>query len=242
MEPTPAAAPPVPRVVSLLGKISLAVGAVLFIVNLLLIENAVGVVEDAGVHGGAISALRFEEWTFAVISALLIAGGVGLLREKKWGRTVSLIAGATTFLGALVAASVPGVAQNLAEIEGVKHTFHTYAGAPALSPLYGIALLVFLNMADVRAWVKPPPVGAVRPERTSTMAIMSFAMSFIPLFGILPIVSIVLGILALREVRRSNGLVGGRGFALAGISIASAWIALVLFIVILIVAMRPAPR
>ncbi|MBO0824396.1 MAG: DUF4190 domain-containing protein [Actinobacteria bacterium] len=64
----------------------------------------------------------------------------------------------------------------------------------------------------------PPPPG------TSGMAIASFVLGLVGFFVITAIVGIVLGIVALRELRKT--FQSGKGLAIAGIVIGSAWLAL----------------
>ncbi|MBO0832484.1 MAG: DUF4190 domain-containing protein [Actinobacteria bacterium] len=71
----------------------------------------------------------------------------------------------------------------------------------------------------------PPPPG------TSGMAIASFVLGLVGfIFGVPAIVGIVLGIVALRELRRR--FQSGKGLAIAGIVIGSAWLALWVVIIV----------
>jgi len=62
------------------------------------------------------------------------------------------------------------------------------------------------------------PPGAVAPVKTSGLAIASLVLGISGLFtcGIGSIVGLILGIVAMSQVKKSNGLVGGYGIALAG--------------------------
>tara|TARA_B100001093_G_C26746675_1_gene979156 strand:- start:353 stop:886 length:534 start_codon:yes stop_codon:yes gene_type:complete len=64
--------------------------------------------------------------------------------------------------------------------------------------------------------------------KTSTMAIISLVTSLL----FIPVVSIVLGHLARREVRKSNGTITGAGMALAGLIIGYIQVAVLMLIII----------
>jgi hypothetical protein len=73
---------------------------------------------------------------------------------------------------------------------------------------------------------------APRPEAgsvTNAYAIIAFVLALVGPFssGLLNIVAIVLGALALREIAASGGAQGGRGLALAAIWISAVFLALV---------------
>ena len=115
---------------------------------------------------------------------------------------------------------------------------HLHTGAPALTPLYGILLLVMLNSRDARGWAARGVAGASAtvPERTSGMAVASFALSLIPFAGITQLVGLILGIVALTQIRASRGKLGGRGFAIAGVAIASTIFLFLVGILVLVLA------
>jgi hypothetical protein len=63
-----------------------------------------------------------------------------------------------------------------------------------------------------------PVAGAAEPRRTSTMAVAGFVLGFLWLLAILGLVFSIAGYV---ESKRSNGVVGGAGLAIAGIVISS---------------------
>jgi Domain of unknown function (DUF4190) len=78
---------------------------------------------------------------------------------------------------------------------------------------------------DGRQWLPVDPSGFER--KTSPLAVASLVSSLIlPLWPISSIAAIVLGVVALRQIRRSVEL-GGRGLAMAGIVVGAAVLALV---------------
>lgn len=71
------------------------------------------------------------------------------------------------------------------------------------------------------------PAGEVAPPRpsgTSGLAIASLILGILGLFLVTAVLAIIFGVIALRETRRSGQ--GGRGLAIAGISIAAVWLAI----------------
>jgi hypothetical protein len=81
-----------------------------------------------------------------------------------------------------------------------------------------------------------PPVGQAlpagevappRPSGTSGLAIASLILGILGLFLVTAVLAIIFGVIALRETRRSGQ--GGRGLAIAGISIAAVWLAIIAF-------------
>ncbi len=227
-----------PKWFKILGPIDIALGTLLALVNVFLVENAISVLERAGADGGG--ALRVEEVFFVIVGALLVVGGVGLSRGRRWGRVVTLVAAVGCVLGMLVVGGISGAVTALAEARHVSIPSVTTGGA--LSPVFGIALLVVLNLREARdfgagrAPVAPGTPGApVVPQQTSVMAIMSMVLSIIPFMLVTPLVGLILAIVALGQIKRSNGALGGRGFAIAGIVLASFWYGLGLLIVLLVV-------
>lgn len=53
--------------------------------------------------------------------------------------------------------------------------------------------------------------------QTSGLAIGSIVIGFLWIFGVGSVIGVILGLMALRQIRRSNGLVGGRVLAVVGI-------------------------
>jgi len=64
----------------------------------------------------------------------------------------------------------------------------------------------------------PVSGSAAAPRRTSTMAVAGFVLGFLWLLAILGLVFSIAGYV---EAKRSNGVVGGAGLAIAGIVISS---------------------
>jgi hypothetical protein len=62
-------------------------------------------------------------------------------------------------------------------------------------------------------------------EETSGLAIASLVLGIVWIFGLSSIVAIVLGLRAMRAIDASDGAVGGRGLAIAGIAIGIAGLA-----------------
>jgi hypothetical protein len=61
-----------------------------------------------------------------------------------------------------------------------------------------------------------PSAAAIPAPRTSPLAFASLVSSLLWLFGIGSVAAIVLGVVALRQIGRSNGTLSGRSLAIAG--------------------------
>lgn len=82
------------------------------------------------------------------------------------------------------------------------------------------------------AYAAPAPM----PQETSGMAIASLICSFF-----VPLVGVILGHIALSQINNSNGRLGGRGVAIAGLVVGYAFIALsLLFVVVFFVLLGTA--
>ncbi len=94
----------------------------------------------------------------------------------------------------------------------------------------------------------PPGAGAAPAGRppgarptTSALAIVSLVASLLPCIPLVgPLVAIVCGHMALGQIKRSEGKVGGRGMALAGTVLGYAGLVLQLLVVALLVFLAPA--
>lgn len=88
----------------------------------------------------------------------------------------------------------------------------------------------FSEFADVlaaRAAVVPPKPGG--PVPTSILAIASFVLGLLGACGITAIVGAILGIVSLGKIRRSEGRLGGQGFAIAGIALSAVMLVFLIF-------------
>jgi hypothetical protein len=175
-----------------------------------------------------------------VLGTLLVIGGIGLLRNRKWGRIWSLIAGVSCLLALLGASIVTNVTQAMVTSGAIplrpgQQTFYfeEISSVTGFAPLYGILLIVLLMLPDSRGWARgaAPASGASgeagsvgaasTPARTSGLAIASLACSMIPFVLLTQIAGLALGIVALVKIKRSNGSLRGKGFAIAGVIISS---------------------
>jgi hypothetical protein len=122
---------------------------------------------------------------------------------------------------------------NLSEIGEVSipglHHQENFSVGIGLFTLYGILLIVMLMLPDARAWARRTelaPIGSTgggviptSPPPASGLAIASLVASLIPFLLLGQITGLILGIIALRKIKQSHGTVGGKGFAIAGLTI-----------------------
>ena len=88
--------------------------------------------------------------------------------------------------------------------------------------------------------VAPPPFASVAspgalppPQQTSGMAIGSLICGLVPFFVLTPIAAIVLGHMALSQIKRSAGRLKGSGMAIAGLVLGYACVAMLPIILII---------
>ena len=82
------------------------------------------------------------------------------------------------------------------------------------------------------AWTAPPAYAMPPSSKTSGLAIASLITGILFCFVVTPIVAVVLGHLALDQIRDSDGTISGRGMAIAGATLG--WIFLGLVAVALV--------
>jgi hypothetical protein len=98
-------------------------------------------------------------------------------------------------------------------------------GSPGWKPL-----AEFAELADLTRSTPPPPVSAAPPAlpagKTSGMAIASLVLGILGLVscGVTSLVGVVLGIVSLRKINRSQGALRGSGLAIAGICISGVFL------------------
>jgi Domain of unknown function (DUF4190) len=72
-------------------------------------------------------------------------------------------------------------------------------------------------------WSQPPAAGFVPVTRTNGLAIASLVLGILWLFWLGSLVSLVLGLVALKQIKHRNQ--GGRGIAIAGVVLSVLWLA-----------------
>jgi hypothetical protein len=77
------------------------------------------------------------------------------------------------------------------------------------------------------------PGVCIQPPNTSGMAIASMVLGILWIYWVGSIVALILGYLALREIRRDPQRIEGRGMAIAGIILG--WVGIVTLVLVLIV-------
>jgi hypothetical protein len=232
-----------------LGYANVAVGPLVALVNLFIIGKSVSRLVGLGASNGIIIPLAFIAIVFCVLGAILFFGGIGLIKEKRWGRIWSLVFAFGSFGAAFVVNITAQVLSNLIETGAISvpglHQRENFGVGIGIFTLYGILVIVFLMLADARAWARgevaiagtdsAAAVSEVPAGGTSGLAIGSFVASLIPFLLLGQITGLVLGIIALRKIKQSQGAVGGKGFAIAGVTISSVILLFIIGIVVLFV-------
>jgi hypothetical protein len=237
--PLPGAGQPVvagpPRLLRVLAWINLAVGVLLPLVNYLVVHGSITKLRALGLSAAVTAPLWVTIWVYAGTGLLVLLAGVGLYRRALWGRLLSVLCGGWFFLALFVSVVCGHVTLALAmqEYRGPFLSIEVWYAAPMLTPLYGILLIVLLNLPGVRRWARGvravrrgvPPELAFAPAAEppiSALAVVSLVFSLIPCLLVTQAVGFVTGLLALRRIRLAQGALGGRGMALAGTIISSA--------------------
>ena len=256
---------PLPAQVKAVAYGNLIVGPLLAILNAIVVGHSISELNARNAPEGLSTFFYLNILIYLVVGTLFLVGGIGLLRNQKWGRVVSLIAAVSCFV-ALFAGSVLGkIAQNLLASGALplrpgqmSFYFRAPMSVAGFAPLYAIAVIVLLMLPDARNWARgdrdvaavgglsepqsatPSPPGyqpnpnALSTVRTSPLAIVSLVCSMVPFMMLTQIASVVLGIVALTQIKKSNGALRGKGFAIAGIIISSVLIIFIATVIIFV--------
>ncbi|HSV64262.1 MAG TPA: DUF4190 domain-containing protein [Chthoniobacterales bacterium] len=231
------------------GYANVVVGPLVALINLFIIGKSLSRLVGLGASKGIIVPLVFIAVVFCVLGIVLFLGGIGLIKEKRWGRTWSLVFAFGSFGGAFLVNIIAQVLSNLIETGAISipglHQRENFGIGIGIFTLYGILLIVFLMLADARAWARggievagTVPAGATAQTPaggTSGLAIGSLVASLVPFMLLGQITGLVLGILALRKIKQSNSTIGGKGFAIAGVIISSLILVFIIGVIVLFV-------
>lgn len=232
-----------------LGYANAVVGPLIALVNVFIVGKSLSRLAGLQASSGIIVPLGVIGIVFCVLGAILFCGGVGLIKERRWGRTWSLVFAFGSFAAAFLVNVIAAILTNLIETGAVSipglHQREQFGVGIGIFTFYGILLIVMLFLADSRAWASggikqtisvPGALPNQVPAReTSGLAIGSLVASLIPFLLLGQITGLVLGILALRKIKQSQGTVGGKGFAIAGVTISSLILLFILGILILLI-------
>lgn len=226
--------PPPPGFLRVLGIANVAIGLALPAVNFLLVSFSIQKFQRIGLSETPALPLWITIWTFAGLGILLASAGIGLINHAPWGRVLSMICAVLLFLGACVGTVDMHVAKALAEVEynGPPIYIEFVGAVPAFTPFYGVLTLVLMLLPVTRNWArgvravkKGIPLEQVLAPTPAppvyTLAVISMVLSMVPFLLITQAVSLIMGMIALRTIRNSQGRLGGRGFAWAGVIISS---------------------
>ncbi|MEP6708071.1 MAG: DUF4190 domain-containing protein, partial [Pyrinomonadaceae bacterium] len=240
--PALAGRPPLPGQLRVVGYGNLVVGPLLAIVNLFVVGASISELERRNAPEGLSTFFEINIVIFCVLGALLVIGGVGLIRNRRWGRIWSLIGGVSCLLSLMAVSVMNNIMQSLLSSGAIplrpgqqSFYFKGVSGVTGLAPLYGILIIVLLLLPAAREWARGGAtqgtsdgtglVGAdaapAASRPTSGLAIASLVCSLIPFALITQIAGLILGIIALVKIRKSQGTLGGKGFATAGVIISS---------------------
>jgi hypothetical protein len=232
-----------------LAYVNVVLGPLVALVNLIIIGKTISRLASLGASNGVLVPFGLILVLFCLLGATLLVGGVGLLKERRWGRTCSLVFAFGSFAAVFLANATAKIISNLSEIGEVSipglHQQENFSVGIGIFTLYGILLIVMLMLPDVRAWARRSEPSVVAPDGTvvatsvsppaSGLAIGSLVASLIPLMLLGQITGLILGIVALRKIKQSQGAVGGKGFAIAGVTISGLILLFMIGILVLLI-------
>lgn len=231
-----------------LAYANVVLGPLVALINLVLIGKSISRLAGLGASNGVLVPLGLMVVLFCLLGAALFLGGVGLLKERRWGRTWSLVFAFGSFAAVFLGNVTARVMSNLSEIGEVSipglHQQENFNVGSGIFALYGILLIVMLMLPDVRAWARRTELAPIAASGTviqtssppaSGLAIASLVASLIPFLLLGQITGLILGIIALRKIKQSQGAVGGKGFAIAGVTISGLILLFMIGVLVLLV-------
>jgi hypothetical protein len=233
-----------------LAYVNVVLGPLLALINLVIIGQSISRLASLGASNSVLIPLGLIGAVFCLLGATLFLGGVGLLKERRWGRTCSLVFAFGSFAAVFLVNVTARIMSNLSEIGAVSvpglHQQENFSLGIGIFTLYGILLIVMLMLPDTRAWAgrtELAPIvstgGSVIPTSrpsASGLAIASLVSSLIPFLLLGQITGLILGIIALRKIKQSQGAVGGKGFAIAGVTISGLILLFMIGVLVLLIA------
>jgi len=233
-----------------LAYANVVLGPLVALINLVIVGKSISRLGSLGASNEVLVPLGLIIVLFCLLGAVLLLGGVGLLKERRWGRTRSLIFAFGSFAAVFLANVTAKVMSNLAESGAISipglHQQENFNVGSGIFTLYAILLIVMLMLPDARAWARRAEPGATTPSGTviatsssppaSGLAIGSLVASLIPFLLLGQITGLILGIIALRRIKRSQGTVGGKGFAIAGVTISGLILLFMIGLLVLLIA------
>jgi hypothetical protein len=149
---------PMPSRLKTLAYVNVVLGPLVALVNLLIIGKSTSRLANLGASNGVLVPLGLIIVVFCLLGGALFLGGVGLLKERRWGRTCSLVFAFGSFAAVFLINVTARIMSNLSEIGAVSipglHQSENFNVGVGIFTLYGIVLIVMLMLADARAWAR----------------------------------------------------------------------------------------
>jgi hypothetical protein len=231
-----------------LAYANVVLGPLVALINLVIIGKSISRLAGLGASNDVLVPFGLILALFCLLGAVLFLGGVGLLKERRWGRTWSLVFAFGSFATVFLANVTARIMSNLAASGVISiprlHQQENFNVGSGVFTLYGILLIVMLMLPDARAWARrtePAPIASTgtvippSPPPASGLAIGSLVASLIPFLLLGQITGLILGIIALRKIKQSQGAVGGKGFAIAGVTISGLILLLMIGVLVLLI-------
>src|ERR1700704_5824062 len=174
-----------------LAYANVVLGPLVALINLIIIGKTISRLANLGASNGVLVPLGLIVALFCLLGAALFLGGVGLLKERRWGRTCSLVFAFGSFAALFLVSVTARIMSNLSEIGAVSipglHQRENFSVGIGIFTLYGILLIVMLMLPDAKAWARRSELAPIASSGTvpssppaSGLAIGSLVASLIP--------------------------------------------------------------
>lgn len=214
--------PPRPRSMKVLGVLAIILGALMVLINTLAPVFAMAEVWGVRGAGPVLAGIPVIGGIWLIMSFILLAGGIGMVLGRMWGRKLCLIYAVPALplmaLSALALVILGAVVQTKG---GPSKSFEVLV-ASVLFPIFSVLLMGLLMTGENRKWadrmLAGPDAAPADAPGLSVLALLSLVFSLVvfpPVFFQIP--GIILGFMALKEISRSGGKLRGGGMARFGI-------------------------
>jgi hypothetical protein len=224
----------VPRFLRVFGWLNIVLGLILPVINFLVVIQSINKLQQMGLSSQDTIPLWINIWVYVILGILLMVAGWCLVGPARAGRILCVIWAVLSVVALFIAVVDTAILRVIVEekLKGQSYYIQIFTAAPAMSPGYGILLTVMMFIPPTRRWVRAVRavqrgeapeeiVAAAAGPPVSKLAVASMVLSMIPFMLLTQLTGLILGLVALGKIRRSQGALGGRGFAWTGVIISS---------------------
>jgi len=155
--PAPAPWPPLrPTSLKVLGIISIVLGSIMIVINIIAPIHTLAVVSRVRGAGLAVVLMPSVGLIWLALSVMLLASGIGMVRGRLWGRTLGMVFGFSLYPLLFVSVVMMVVGQLIIEQAGGlpsgSQTYRLVVAGSCCSPIFAIVLLVMLLTGEIKLW------------------------------------------------------------------------------------------